>query len=89
MKKKKPKSKVLLPLFPHICHESTISLSLGMRPWVLQWDLLCRLQMVLASYIFHLFEYMWFGVNKSRVIFVSPALPSIFSDCVSTKASKM
>lgn len=46
-------------------------------------------QIVLTSYIFHLFECMWFGANKSKAIFVSPALSSIFTDCISTRASEM
>lgn len=91
VKHKRPESKVSLPPSLHLCRELPRQVPEdqdqapddpgGLPP--------CMLQMLLASYIFHLFQCMWFGANKSKVIFVSLALPSIFRDCISTKASKM
>lgn len=78
VKQNQPRSKV--PLL-HLCCESPQYRSLIMRFQMLLWDPLSACyKMTLASYIFHLFECVWFGASKSKVIFVYPALPSIFRD---------
>lgn len=89
VKQEKARPEVLWPLSLHLSCVAQVSEPQHEAPDASVGLILCRLHMIPVSYIFYLFERLWFGANKSKVIFVSPALPSIFRDCISSKASEM
>lgn len=72
-----------------LCHESPRYLCPQVRPWILHGDSLSVYYRWFLLHTYFIYLSMWFEANRSKVIFVSPALSSIFRDYISTKASEM